>query len=108
MYIRKYLSSLRSTYIFMVCFGLLIGAIFPFYSWLFFGALAFAPLYAFGCVTAGFIVGTFCYYIIKEALKLYVERQWLALSRITGEKAAKAAIGGGDELQQLIECNETL
>ena len=108
MIFRKYLSSLRSTYIFMVCFGLLIGAIFPFYSWLFFGSSAFAPLYAFGCVTAGFIVGTFCYYIIKEALKLYVERQWLALCKITGKEAAKAALGDGDELQQLIECNDTL
>src|SRR6266702_1707394 len=108
MIFRKYLSSLRSTYIFMVCFGVLIGAIFPFYSWLFFGPSAFAPLYAFGCVTAGFIVGTFCYYIIKEALKLYVERQWLALCKITGKEAAKAALGDGDELQQLIECNDTL
>jgi methyl-accepting chemotaxis protein len=108
MFFRKHLSSLRSTHIFMVCFGLLIGAIFPFYSWLFFGAAAFAPLYAIGCVTAGFIVGTFCYQIIKETLKLYVERQWLALARITGEEAAKAALGAGDELQQLIECNDTL
>ncbi|HYS43183.1 MAG TPA: methyl-accepting chemotaxis protein, partial [Geobacteraceae bacterium] len=57
---------------------------------------------------AGFIVGTFCYYIIKEALKLYVERQWLALCKITGKEAAKAALGDGDELQQLIECNDTL
>src|ERR1700687_6088846 len=101
MIFRKYLASLRSTYIFMVCFGLLIGAIFPFYSWLFFGASAFAPLYAFGCVTAGFIVGTFCYYIIKEALKLYVERQWLALARITGEETAKAALGRGDWVQRV-------
>jgi len=108
MFFRSYLSSLRSTYIFMVCFGLLIGAIFPFYSWLFFGAAAFSPLYAVGCLTAGFIVGTFCYYIIKEALKLYVERQWVGLTRITGEEAAKAALGAGDELQQLIECNDTL
>lgn len=108
MFFRKYLSSLRSTYIFMVCFGLLIGAIFPFYSWLFFGAKAFAPLYVFGCVAAGFIVGTFCYQIIKETLKVYVERQWLALSRITGEEAAEVALGKEDELQQLIDCNETL
>jgi methyl-accepting chemotaxis protein len=108
MFFRKYLSSLRSTYIFMVCFGLLIGAIFPFYSWLFFGTKAFAPLYAFGCITAGFIVGSFCYQIIKEALKLYVEQQWLALSRITGEEAALVALGKEDELQQLMECNKAL
>src|SRR6266540_6656724 len=108
MYFRKYLSTLRSTYIFMTCFGLLMGAIFPFYTWPFFGVRAFAPLYAIGCLTAGFIVGTVCYYIIKETLKLYVERQWQAMSRITGEDAAKAAIVGGDELQQLIECYERL
>ena len=108
MYFSKYLSSLRSTYIFMVCFGLLIGAIFPFYSWLFFGTRAFAPLYVFGCVAAGFIVGTFCYQVIKEALKLYVEKQWLALSRITGEKVAEASQGKQDELQLLMECNTTL
>src|ERR1700686_20609 len=99
MIFRKYLASLRSTYIFMICFGLLIGAIFPFYSWLFFGASAFTPLYVIGCVPAGFIVGPFCYYIIKGALKLYVERQWLALCKITGEETAKAALGTGDELQ---------
>jgi len=108
MFFRKYLSSLRSTYIFMVCFGFLIGAIFPFYSWLFFGAKAFAPLYVFGCIAAGFIVGSFCYQVIKEALRLYVERQLLALSRITGETSSRIALGSGDELQLLMECNEAL
>jgi len=92
----------------MTCFGLLMGAIFPFYSWLFFGVKAFAPLYAIGCLTAGFIVGTVCYYIIKETLKLYVERQWQTMSRITGGDTAKTTMDGGDELQQLIECYESL
>ena len=108
MFFRKYLSSLRSTYIFMVCFGLLIGAIFPFYSWLFFGKEAFAPLYVFGCVSAGFIVGSFCYQIIKEALRLYVEQQLKILGKITGDTSSKVSIGKGDELKQLMECNEAL
>jgi methyl-accepting chemotaxis protein len=108
MFFRKYLSSLRSTYIFMVCFGLLMGIIFPFYSWLFFGAKAFAPLYVLGCLAAGFTVGTFCYQIIKEALKLYVEQQLHILGKITGDTSAKAVTGNADELQQLMECNEAL
>jgi methyl-accepting chemotaxis protein len=108
MFFRKYLSSLRSTYIFMVCFGLLMGIIFPFYSWLFFGAKAFAPLYVFGCLAAGFIVGTFCYQVIKETLRLYVEQQWQALSKITGERAAEAVLGKEDELLQLLKCNDAL
>lgn len=108
MFFRKYLSSLRSTYIFMVCFGLLIGAIFPFYSWIFFGTKAFSPLYVFGCIAAGFIVGTFCYHIIKEALRLYVEQQLKILGRITGDTAVESAGGKADELQQVMECNEAL
>lgn len=108
MYFSKYLSSLRSTYIFMVCFGLLIGAVFPFYSWLFFGTKAFAPLYVFGCIAAGFIVGTFCYQIIKETLRVYVEQQLKTLGKITGDNSAKVATGRGDELKQLMDGNETL
>ncbi|HBA89640.1 MAG TPA: methyl-accepting chemotaxis protein [Geobacter sp.] len=108
MFFRKYLSSLRSTYIFMVCFGLLIGAIFPFYSWLFFGAKAFAPLYVFGCIAAGFIVGSFCYQIIKEALRLYVAQQLQLLSKITGETSDQLELGNEDELQRLMECNAAL
>ncbi|QWV94252.1 methyl-accepting chemotaxis protein [Geomonas oryzisoli] len=108
MFFKKYLSSLRSTYIFMVCFGLLMGVVFPFYSWLFFGAKAFAPLYALGCLAAGFIVGTFCYHIIKEALRLYIEQQLKILGRITGETSTLSQSGTGDELQQLMECNEAL
>ncbi|TGU71024.1 methyl-accepting chemotaxis protein [Geomonas terrae] len=108
MFFRKYLSSLRSTYIFMVCFGLLMGAVFPFYSSIFFGRKAFAPLYAFGCLAAGFIVGTFCYHIIKEALRLYVEQQLKTLVMITGEASVGEATGTGDELHRLIECNEAL
>uniref|UniRef100_C6E1K2 Methyl-accepting chemotaxis sensory transducer n=1 Tax=Geobacter sp. (strain M21) TaxID=443144 RepID=C6E1K2_GEOSM len=108
MFFRKYLSSLRSTYIFMVCFGLLMGVVFPFYSWLFFGGKAFAPLYVFGCIAAGFIVGSFCYQIIKEALRLYVEHQLQTLYRITNDASAKVGLGQGDELKQLMECNEAL
>ncbi|GFO55406.1 hypothetical protein GMSM_24130 [Geomonas sp. Red276] len=107
MFLRKYLSTLRGTYLFMVCFGLLMGVIFPFYSWLFFGTRAFSPLYAFGCVAAGLTVGTFCYRVIREALKMYVERQLSVLQAITGEGINLTA-GGGDELQQLMECNEAL
>ncbi|WP_026842671.1 methyl-accepting chemotaxis protein [Citrifermentans bremense] len=108
MFFRKYLSSLRSTYIFMVCFGLLMGVVFPFYSWLFFGGKAFAPLYVFGCIAAGFIVGSFCYQIIKEALRLYVEHQLQTLYKITNDASAKVELGKGDELTQLMECNEAL
>lgn len=108
MFFRKYLSSLRSTYIFMVCFGLLMGIVFPFYSWFFFGQQAFAPLYVFGCIAAGFIVGSFCYQIIKEALRLYVEHQLQILGRITNEASTKVPLGKGDELTQLMDCNEAL
>ncbi|MBI1921368.1 MAG: methyl-accepting chemotaxis protein [Geobacter sp.] len=106
---RKQLSSLRSTFIFMTCFGLLMGAVFPFYSWMFFGKAAFNPLYAVGCLTAGFLVGTFCYYVIKQVLKLYLERQWEALGRIAGAEACLAEFGmGKDELRTLMECHDAL
>jgi len=37
MWLKKYLSSLKSTYYFMILFGLIMGAVFPFYSYFFFG-----------------------------------------------------------------------
>lgn len=106
---RKQLSSLRSTFMFMTCFGLLMGAVFPFYSWIFFGKRAFNPLYAAGCLTAGFLVGTFCYYVIKQVLKIYLERQWETLSRIAGAEACLAGFGREkDELRTLMQCHDAL
>ena len=102
MFLKKYLSSLRSTYYFMISFGLLMGVVFPFYSFLFFGARAFAPLYVLGCLTAGFLVGTFCYYIIKQVMRLYLENQWETLSRIVGD-AREPSHRGADELQMLLD-----
>jgi methyl-accepting chemotaxis protein len=103
MLLRKYLSSLKSTYFFMIAFGLLIGGIFPFYSYLFFGAKAFSPLYAMGCLTAGFLVGSFCFYIIKQVMRFYLESQWQTLSKITGSSDGTQQLLGGDELQRLLD-----
>lgn len=104
MFLRKYLSSLKSTYFFMISFGLLMGIVFPFYSSLFFGSRAFSPLYVLGCLTAGFLVGTFCYYIIKQVMRIYLERQWEALSRIAQAAPEGAqAREGDDELQRLFD-----
>jgi len=107
MLLRKYLSSLKSTYYFMISFGLIIGALFPFYSFLFFGQKAFAPLYVLGCLTAGFLVGTFCYYIIKQVMRLYLENQWKTLSRIVGGSMGGSR-EGADELQMLLDGYDTL
>jgi methyl-accepting chemotaxis protein len=107
MILKKYLSSLKSTYYFMISFGLLMGMVFPFYSFLFFGARAFAPLYALGCLTAGFLVGTFCYYVIKQVMRLYLEKQWETLSRIVGG-AGESRRQGADELQMLLDGYDTL
>jgi len=108
MFFRKYLSSLRSTYFFMLCFGLLMGGLFPFYSYIFFGSKAFTLLYVIGCLTAGVLVGTFCHYIIKQVMKIYLERQWLVLSRIAGEEETRALAKGEDELKLLLECYDLL
>lgn len=108
MTLRRYLSSLRSTYYFMLSFGLLMGLVFPFYSALFFGSRAFTPLYVIGCLTAGFLVGTFCYYIIKQVMKIYLERQWQALSRISTRDCAATLAGNGDELNALMGCYDTM
>ncbi len=103
MVFRRYLSSLRATYLFMLCFGLLIGGVFPFYSWLFFGSAAFQPLYAIGCLTAGVLVGSFCFFIIKQVLGLYLERQWQTLGRCSGSREPSVASTKGDELQTLMD-----
>lgn len=103
----KYLQSLRSTYIFMICFGLFMGAVFPFYSFIFFGTKAFTFLYVAGCLTAGFLVGSFCYYIIKQVLKIYLQRQWETLSNLAGRKAP-SLVASGDELKSLLECYDLL
>jgi methyl-accepting chemotaxis protein len=104
MLLDRYLSSLRSTYLFMACCGLAMGIVFPFYSALFFGAGAFTPLYALGCLVAGFLVGTSCYLVIRQALKLQLQRQWRALARLSGDAGPATVDGKGDELQRLSDC----
>lgn len=98
MFLRRYLTSLRNTYLFMVCFGLLMGLVFPFYSSLFFGSKAFTPLYAIGCLAAGFAVGSFCFLIIKQVLRLHVERQHQAIALVSHRWVPEE----GDELEALI------
>lgn len=106
---RKYFSSLRQTYIFMICFGLFMGVIFPFYSALFFGSRAFTPLYVAGCLTAGLLVGSFSYFCIKQVLKYYLERQLATLSRIAERnEVARALQSGKDEMQALMDYHEGL
>jgi methyl-accepting chemotaxis protein len=100
--LQRYFSSLRSTFYFMICFGLLTGALFPFYSAIFFGRAAFSPLYVIGCLAAGFLVGSFCYYIIKQVMRSYLERQWQTVSRIAGHGRARGTERAGDELQLLL------
>lgn len=106
---KKYLSSLKSTYIFMISFGLLMGVIFPFYSALFFGTRAFNPYYVAGCLAAGLLVGIFSYFCIKIALKSHLERQMESLARLTvGNDCAASLQTGGDELEGLLNCNQQL
>jgi methyl-accepting chemotaxis protein len=108
MYLNKYLSSLRGIFTFMLCSGLFVGAIFPFYSYLFFGGKAFTPLYVIGTLTAGGLIGIFCFYIIKQVLKLFMKRQWRTLSRLAVAAELQHMGKGGDELQRMLECYELL
>jgi methyl-accepting chemotaxis protein len=106
---RKSFSSLRQTYIFMICFGLLMGVVFPFYSALFFGSRAFTPLYVIGCLTAGLLVGSFSYFCIKQSLKFYLERQLETLKQIAGgDELAIELHSGKDALQVLMDYHEKL
>jgi methyl-accepting chemotaxis protein len=107
MLIGKYLSSLRSTSLFMLCAGLVMGVLFPFYSAIFFGGRAFSPFYVLGCLGAGLLVGIFCSVIIREVLKLHLERQWQALNRIVGGEIERTA-EEGDKLQLLLDGFELL
>ncbi len=107
MFANRYFSSLRATSFFMVGCGLLMGAMFPLYSAIFFGTRAFTPLYAIGCLAAGFFVGIFCYAIIRQVLKVHVQAQWRTLTRIAGADVAPP-VAGGDELRALMECHDTL
>lgn len=103
----NYFSSLKRTYGFMICFGLLMGVVFPFYSAIFFGTRAFDPLYIAGCLTAGLLVGSFSYFCIKQSLKLFLEKQLTTLARVAGSNgAAAAAVAGKDELQTLMDYHE--
>jgi methyl-accepting chemotaxis protein len=106
---RKYFSSLKHTYIFMICFGLLMGTVFPFYSALFFGSRAFTPLYVGGCLTAGLLVGSFSYFCIKQVLKYYLEKQLAILAHLAGgDEVAGALRSGKDEMQALMDYHERL
>jgi len=97
--LKVYLSSLRKTMVLMISFGLAMGIIFPFYSALFFGSRAFAPWYIAGCLIAGLLVGLFCWYIIKQALKLQLERQFSAISGLFGTIDDDETRASKDELE---------
>ncbi|HEY6839466.1 MAG TPA: methyl-accepting chemotaxis protein [Geobacteraceae bacterium] len=104
MFLNRYLSSLRSTCLFMLCCGLAIGAVFPFYSAIFFGTKAFSPFYVLGCLMAGFLVGSLCYGIIRQVLKLQLERQWKALGPLAVETGMPAPAAREDALQRMSHC----
>jgi methyl-accepting chemotaxis protein len=108
MFFNKYLSSMKSTCIFMLCFGIFMGAVFPFYSFIFFGKGAFTPMYVLGCMLAGIVVGAFCYLIIKQVMKIHLENQWRTLSAIAGQEEFERFGKGADELQLLMECHDLL
>ncbi|MSM40241.1 MAG: methyl-accepting chemotaxis protein [Geobacter sp.] len=97
--LKAYLSSLRKTMVLMISFGLAMGIIFPFYSALFFGSRAFTPWYIAGCLIAGLLVGLFCWYIIKQALKLQLERQFSAISCLVGTIDDGETRASKDELE---------
>lgn len=103
---RFYLSSLRYTMIFMISFGLFIGLVFPFYSAIFFGKSAFNPLYIAGCLLAGLIVGTFCSFVIKQALKFQLQRQFETLSSLYLDEDLSDIREVGDELESLQACQD--
>lgn len=106
---RKYFSSLKHTYFFMICFGLLMGVVFPFYSAIFFGSSAFSPLYIAGCLTAGLLVGSFSYFCIKQVLKNYLEKQLSSLSKIAdASEISRAVHTGKDEMHVLMSYHEGL
>ncbi|MBJ6723586.1 methyl-accepting chemotaxis protein [Geomesophilobacter sediminis] len=104
MFLRRYLTSLRTTYRFMVCFGLLMGLVFPFYSYLFFGPRAFSPFYVLGCLVAGFAVGSFCYYLVRQVLGVHLERQHQSIAALSSHPVPKA----DDELEALLAFHELM
>ncbi len=85
----------------MISFGLFIGLVFPFYSAIFFGNRAFNPLYVAGCLLAGLIVGTFCSIVIKQALKIQVQKQLETISTLYMDDDLCDTRGVGDELESL-------
>jgi methyl-accepting chemotaxis protein len=106
MFLHRYLTTMRSTYVFMVSCGLVMGAVFPFYSAIFFGRGAFSLLYVLGCLTAGFLVGSGCYVIIRQVLKLYVRKQFSGLSTLL--QGEDTYIGNADDLSSLMASYDTV
>jgi len=108
MFITRYLQTLRATRLFMIGFGLVMGIIFPFYSALFFGTAAFAPLYATGCVVAGLLVGLFSYWCIRQVLSNNLDNQCHELSRVVGMDADQLVAGQRDHLLAQSELQKEL
>lgn len=106
--LKAYLTSLRSIRRVMLSFGLAMGVIFPFYSFLFFGSKAFNPLYALGCIIAGLLVGFFCYALIRQALKLRLEFQYESLHRLSAKDRPDCTLTGNDELESLQLCHDQI
>jgi methyl-accepting chemotaxis protein len=91
----------------MLSFGIVMGVVFPFYSAIFFGSKAFTPLYMFGCIVAGLLVGSFCALVIKQALQLQLQSNFDSLSRIFPQKIIDFPHSGKDELESLKLCHSS-
>jgi len=108
MFINRYLQTLRTTRLFMIGFGLAMGFVFPFYSAVFFGASAFNPLYAVGCVIAGLLVGLFSYWCIRQVLSNNLANQCNELTSLIGMDTERMLTGEGDHLTVQTELQREL
>jgi methyl-accepting chemotaxis protein len=81
----KYLSTPRSTRVFMLCSGLVLGLLFLLYSASFFGGQAFGLLHLFGCLIGGLLAGAFFHAVLKQALQINLAQQEEKITPLAGD-----------------------
>jgi hypothetical protein len=85
-YFSKHLSSMRRIFMVMIAFGVTMGLVFPYIASPF---VTWDPdrkvFFRLACLAAGFLVGTFCYYLVK--ITLYQRNMELARRKVELEEA---------------------
>ncbi len=82
-------------------FGLLVGALFPFYAFQFFGTAAFSWWFVMGCLCSGILVGSCCFLLFNRYYQAQLNKEASARERLEVSEHKMRQIAYRDELTGL-------